>query len=217
MFDSAEIESWEHRFEELLRREAKVDPAHDLDHVKRVVANSRRIGELEGADAGILLPAAWLHDCVVVEKDSPDRQQASTLAADRARRHLSALGYPGDHFDDIAHAIEAHSFSAGIEPTTLEAKVLQDADRLDALGAIGVARCFMVGGALRRPVYDERDPFCRQRAADDERATIDHFFTKLLTLPRTMQTAAGRHEAERRARFLKQFLDQLESELPAPG
>ena len=74
----------------------------------------------------------------------------------------------------------------------------------------------MVGGQLGRPIYDEQDPLCRKRAPDDTRATLDHFFTKLLTLPRTMQTVAGRHEAERRARFLKRFLEQLESELPGP-
>ena len=113
----------------------------------------------------------------------------------------------------IRHAIEAHSFSAGIAPETLEAKVVQDADRLDALGAIGLARCIAVGAALGRPVYEPNDPFCRERVPDDRGASVDHFYTKLLKLAGTMQTAAGRREAERRTAFLRAFLAQLESEI----
>jgi uncharacterized protein len=114
---------------------------------------------------------------------------------------------------DVRHAIEAHSYSAGIAPRTVEAKVVQDADRLDALGAIGLARCIAVGAALGRPVYESRDPFCREREPDDRGASVDHFYTKLLKLAATMQTAAGRREAGRRTAFLHAFLAQLESEI----
>ena len=90
---------------------------------------------------------------------------------------------------------------------------MQDADRLDALGAVGLARCIAVGAALGRPLYEPDDPFCRSRAPDDRGASVDHFYTKLLTLADTMQTPAGRREAERRTAFLRAFIAQLESEL----
>ena len=148
-----------------------------------------------------------------VAKDSPDRARASRLAADHALAFLEGAGYPAQSLPDIRHAIEAHSFSAGVAPRTIEAKVVQDADRLDALGAIGLARCLAVGTALGRPLYEPADPFCRARDPDDRGASVDHFYAKLLKLAGSMQTAAGRREAGRRTKFLESFVAQLESEI----
>jgi uncharacterized protein len=215
MFDSAQMEAWEKRFEALLRGIDEADSSHGLDHIKRVVASAKHVAVAEDARLEIVVPAAWLHDCVTVEKDSPDRAKASTLAAERAREYLEELGYPEELLGEIYHCVQAHSFSACVMPESLEAKVVQDADRLDALGAIGVARSFTVGGRLGLPICADIDPFCRDRPPDDSQATLDHFFAKLLTLPETMQTAAGRLEAERRVSFLRSFLEQLESELPS--
>ena len=92
---------------------------------------------------------------------------------------------------------------------------MQDADRLDALGAIGLARCIAVGAALGRPLYELEDPFCRSRTPDDRGASLDHFYAKLLKLADTMQTRAGRREAERRTEFLRAFIAQLETEIGA--
>ncbi|MBK8985015.1 MAG: HD domain-containing protein [Chloroflexi bacterium] len=208
---------WEPRFLAFLQQQMTLggatDAAHDLAHVRRVVAAATRLAASEGADMAVVGPAAWLHDCVIVPKNSPQRSQASRWAAETAVTFLRASQYPAQHLEAIAHAIVAHSFSAAIPPQTIEAKVVQDADRLDALGAIGMARAFMVGGALARPLYDEADPFCRQRPPDDATATLDHFYTKLFKLPGTMQTAAGRAEAERRAAFMQTFLAQLAAEI----
>jgi len=189
------------------------DPAHDLDHVRRVVANARAIGSAEGADPDVLLPAAWLHDCVFVAKDSPDRTKASRLAADHAVSLLKKARYPEIHLQPISHAIAAHSFSAGIPPESLEAKVLQDADRLDALGAVGLSRCLMLGGHIGQPLASPDDPFCCVRPPDDSRFVVDHFFAKLLKLAATMQTATGRELAVRRTAFLQRYLDELAMEL----
>lgn len=211
--ERADMEIWEDRFAAFLLAQGIVDASHGLDHVQRVVAVAKRIGRSENARPEVVVPAAWLHDCVAVEKNSPDRSRASRLAADMARGYLDEVGYPAEFVDDICHAIEAHSFSAAITPETLEAKVVQDADRLDALGAVGLARCFMVGERMGLPLYHESDPFCRDRLPDDRRYILDHFFVKLFTLPGTMQTAAGRKEGERRAEFLRGYLKQLEREL----
>jgi uncharacterized protein len=191
------------------------DAAHDLEHVRRVVRNARALAAAEGANLEIVLPAAWLHDCVTVPKDSPQRAAASRLAAAQAIDWLREWGWPDALLPDIAHAIEAHSFSAGIAPRTIEAKVVQDADRLDALGAVGLARCLMLGGELGRPLYAAQDPFCEQRPPDDRAACVDHFYTKLLKLETTMQTASGREEAKKRTEFLRRFLDELKREIPA--
>ncbi len=189
------------------------DAAHGLEHVRRVVTNARALAATEGARLEIVLPAAWLHDCVSVPKDSPLRAAASRLAAAQAVEWLREWGWPEVLLPDIAHAIEAHSFSAGIAPRTIEARVVQDADRLDALGAVGLARCLMLGGELGRPLYAAADPFCERRPPDDRAACVDHFYAKLLTLEDTMQTAGGRAEARRRTEFLRQFLAELRREL----
>jgi uncharacterized protein len=189
------------------------DPAHELSHVHRVVRNAARLMKRESADPCVVTPAAWLHDCVAVQKSTSRRNEASGLAADAAVDFLRSAGYPTRFLDDIHHAIEAHSFSAAILPRTIEAKVVQDADRLDALGAIGVARCFAVGGTLGRPLYCEDDPFCTSRPPDDTRFTVDHFYEKLLTLASTMQTEAGREEAARRTDYMSGFLAQLTEEI----
>jgi uncharacterized protein len=189
------------------------DAAHDVEHVRRVVANARRLAHVEGARLEIVVPAAWLHDCVAVAKDSPDRSRGSALAAAEASRLLSGWGHAPETVAEVAHAIEAHSFSAGVAPRTIEARVVQDADRLDALGALGLSRCLMLGGALGRPLYDPGDPFCRHRPADDRTATVDHFYVKLLRLADGFQTAAGRAEAAQRTTVLRAFLDALDREL----
>ena len=207
------LTAWEAHITAHVRATGAADAAHDLAHVERVVANARRLGAQEQANLDVVVPAACLHDIVSVRKDSPDRGRASTLAAAEAARFLRGIGFPGDLIAPIAHAIEAHSFSAGIAPETLEAKVVQDADRLDALGAIGIARCFATSGAMNRPLYCPNDAFGVSHALDDREYALDHFPLKLLRLAGTMQTSSGRAEAQQRAGFLPHFLAQLRTEL----
>lgn len=207
-------QEWEARFQTFLNEhEEQADVAHDLAHILRVVANARKLAALSQADLQIVIPAAWLHDCVSVPKSSPLRNQASRMAAKQAGEFLSEAGYPSQFIPAIQHAIEAHSFSANITPLTLEAQVVQDADRLDSLGAIGIARCLMLGAVLDRPLYELEEPFPHNRAADDQRYTIDHFYTKLLKLADSMQTPAGRAEAEQRSEFMRHYLGQLAAEI----
>lgn len=190
------------------------DAAHDMAHVQRVVHTARRLAGEEGARLEVVVPAAWLHDCVAVPKDSSLRHRASAMAAERAVPLLREWGVEEALLPEIAHAIEAHSFSAGVPPRTLEARVVQDADRLDALGAVGLARCLMLSGQMGQRLYDPADPFCRERTPDDRISAVDHFHTKLLSLGATMHTDSARREAEVRTRFLKDFLDRLRAEVP---
>jgi len=206
---------WEHRFKKFLLEKCldAGDTAHDLAHIQRVVAAAKKLGTEEKAEVSVVIPAAWLHDCVVIPKNHPERSKASVLAADKAIRFLRLSGYEAQHLDSIHHAIAAHSYSAGIKPKNIEAKVVQDADRLDALGAVGIARCLMVGGRLGRALYDPEDPFCENRQPDDRAWTIDHFYQKLFRLPGSMQTTSGKVEAERRVEIMKQFVAELGREI----
>lgn len=189
------------------------DGAHDAAHLHRVWRNALAIQQVEGGDTRVLAAAVLLHDCVAVEKDSPLRSQASRLAAARAAELLQALGWAGDAVGRVRHAIEAHSFSAQIPPETLEARILQDADRLDAIGLVGVARCFYTAGRMGSALYSVDDPQGTSRELDDRRYALDHFPRKLLTLAQGFQTPTGRMlAAERHARiasFLSTFLDEI--------
>ncbi|MBP6015132.1 MAG: HD domain-containing protein [Candidatus Promineofilum sp.] len=213
------LRDWEARFEQFVRSGLAEgsDPAHDLAHIRRVVANARRLATAEGADPAVVLPAAWLHDCVVLPKDSERRAQASRLAAERAGSFLGEVDYPAALIPAIEHAIAAHSFSAGIRPQTLEAKVVQDADQLDALGAIGIARTLLLGGVMGKPLYHEDEPLPLTRPPNDRENVIDHFYVKLLGLAGMMHTAAGRLEGERRTRLMQLYLDELGRELSGEG
>ncbi|MEM0961140.1 MAG: HD domain-containing protein [Bacteroidota bacterium] len=210
-----DLATWSGRCEAFVRQRMTGDAGHDLAHIRRVVVWARQLAEADGADLTVVVPAAWLHDLVTVPKSSPDRARASKLSADAASGWLRESGYPGHRIPAIAHAIEAHSFSAGVEPRTLEAEVVQDADRLDALGAIGVARCYATAGAMGSALVHPDDPVPSDspgRPLDDRRFATDHFQVKLLRLPATMRTAAGRAEAKRRVRFMRDFLRQLAQE-----
>jgi uncharacterized protein len=209
------LERFERRIQERVAVPvADPDSAHDLSHIRRVVKTARDIAQREGGALEIVVPAAWLHDLVVVPKSSPDRARASRLSAEAANALLEKMEYPSEWLAAIAHAIAAHSFSAGIEPETLEARIVQDADRLDALGAIGLARCFATAGALGTALYCESDPFASNRELDDRRWALDHLPKKLLRVADSMKTKTGTSLARERAEFLRLFLQQMARELP---
>ncbi|HVZ06980.1 HD domain-containing protein [Rhodopila sp.] len=182
------------------------DGSHDRSHLLRVWQNARRIAAEEpGCQRDVLVAAVLLHDCVAVEKNSPDRPKASRLAAARARGILAGLGWPAERIRQAAHAIEAHSFSAGIEPRTMEARILQDADRLEAIGAIGIARCFYVAGRMGSALYSPNDPAAVTRALDDRHFALDHFGAKLFTVAEGFRTVCGRRLAAERAALVRTF------------
>ena len=194
------------------------DAAHDVGHVVRVWSHSRVIAEGEGRlPDRALLAAALLHDLVALPKDHSERRRASVLSADAARPILKGEGLSAEEIDDVCHAIAAHSFSAGIVPLTETARILRDADRIEALGAIGIARTFAVSGALGRPLWDADDPFAAVRPLDDAAFGLDHFEVKLLGLADTMLTRTGRRIARARTEVMRGYLDNLRAELAPSG
>jgi uncharacterized protein len=192
---------------------ASDDGSHDVAHLLRVWKNACAIQSEEGGDLRLVAASVLLHDCVAVEKNSPLRSQASRLATEKASGLLDDLGWGAQDMDAVAHAILTHSFSAGHTPETLEAKILQDADRLDAIGMVGAARCFYIAGRMGSALYDPLDPLAEQRPLDDKAFAIDHFETKLFRLADGFQTEAGRRMAQKRQAKLSQVLAMLLEEI----
>lgn len=189
------------------------DPSHDILHVDRVVRLAEKIGIAESADLDVVLPAAYLHDCVYISKADPRRREASSLSSARAVELLRQWNFPEEKLAAVHAAIAAHSFSADIAASTLEAKVVQDADRLDAMGAIGIARCFAYSGLSLRPLYSEVEPFGESRILNDQANTLDHFFIKLLKLQDKLGTDSARKIGRERMAVLENYLSALKSEI----
>jgi len=165
--------------------------SHDEGHVERVLRLAVYIARKEGADVEIVKKAAELHD---IARDKPNHAIES---AKIAKEILKKQGCSDDFVEKVVHCIEAHSFSSGIKPKTLEAKVLSDADKLDAIGAIGVARAFMFSGESGRSIEE----------------TLKHFEEKLLKLKDLLYTNTARELAKERHEFLIRFYEQIKKEL----
>jgi uncharacterized protein len=190
------------------------DPAHGWEHIERVYKLALYIAEQEGADTFIVGLAALLHDIGRISNEQTRHHADSSVII--AREILSAHNVTADRQQAILHAIAAHSFSLGIEPRTLEAKVVRDADRLDSLGAIGILR-WAITGTVRRTaeiqIYHPDDPFAERHIPDDHRYMLDHFFTKLLKLSSTMSTQTSRALADQRTAYMHAYLVQFRKEL----
>ncbi|HUJ28829.1 MAG TPA: HD domain-containing protein [Myxococcales bacterium] len=198
----------------IAREAAAADPAHDFSHSLRVLANALRIAQTEGGDADVLTAAAYLHDIANLPKNHPDARLSSERSANQAEAILREHGFAEERIAKVKDAILCHSFSRGLAPQTLEGRIFQDADRLDALGAIGIARTFAVGGAVQRPLYHREDPFLESGRAPDDRAnTLDHFWIKLFKLGATMQTATGKQLAADRIGRMQRFVAELRDEI----
>ena len=189
------------------------DPAHDFDHVMRVYTNAKKIVKEEKADEKLVLSAALLHDIVSYPKSSKHSKFSSIDSAKKSKIILKKYGFSEKEIIIVSDAIKDHSFSQNKVPETLEGKILQDADRLDALGAIGIARVFATSGSLNRSFYNIDDPFCTKRNPDDDLWAVDHFFNKLLKLESLMNTRSGKIEAKKRTNVLQEFLKQLKDEI----
>ncbi|MCO5178252.1 MAG: HD domain-containing protein, partial [Thermomicrobiales bacterium] len=193
-------------------------PPHDAAHLARVVVNARRLADAEEcsgrpANRTIIELAAWLHDVVMLPKGQAAPGEAARRSADEARSILTALGVDQATIHGVCHAVLVHSFSGGLTPETPEARIVQDADRLDALGAIGIARLWVTGAEMHSLLYHPTNPAGVDRELDDRVWALDHIERKLLKLPEMMQTEAGRVEAERRAAYVRDHRAQILSEI----
>ena len=187
----------------------KNDPAHDFEHVMRVYRNAERICKSENGNKKLILSAVLLHDIIKIK----NRKDSALKSAKLSEKILNDYSFSNDQIKIICDAIKEHSFSKGKIPSTIEGKILQDADRLDAIGAIGLARVFSFSGSNNRPFYDPKDPFSKNRNLNDNKWAIDHFYEKLLTLEQKMNTKTGKTIAKKRTKTLKDFLKELKNEI----
>jgi uncharacterized protein len=191
------------------------DAAHDLGHILRVARLAHRLAQAEGADVEVCVAAALLHDLVYRPKNHPESSQTAQMAADLVPRWCRATAGLETRAQAIAAAVASHSWSGGGTPASLEAAVVQDADRLEALGAIGVARVFATGASFGARLWHPEDPWAEGRALDDKAWSLDHFERKLLKLEADMKTRSGRDLAESRQRAMLAYLEALRAELGA--
>ena len=187
----------------------KNDPAHDFEHVMRVYRNAERICKNENGNKKLILSAVLLHDIIKIK----NRKDSALKSARLSEKILKENSFLDDEITIISDAIKEHSFSKCKIPSTIEGKILQDADRLDAIGAIGLARVFSFSGSNNRPFYDPKDPFSKNRNLNDNKWAIDHFYGKLLTLEQKMNTKTGKTIAKKRTKTLKDFLKELKNEI----
>ncbi|WP_422411806.1 MULTISPECIES: phosphohydrolase [unclassified Endozoicomonas] len=213
--EPALLKSWEERFVEYLQDRDCDDASHDISHFQRVWKTAQQLMDEGRFDINrlVVLAACYFHDIVVLPKNHPERSRASTLAAEKTQVCLKSLAFPEELTAAVCHAVKTHSYSANITPETLEAEVVQDADRMEALGAIGIARCFYTGGKLGQKLFDPEDPMGKNRALNDRQYSLDHFEIKLLQIQKTMKTEPGRKMAARHSDFLQTFRTQLCKEL----
>jgi uncharacterized protein len=187
------------------------DAAHDLSHLFRVAHWALILNENQFLKEDVVA-SALLHDLVNLPKNHPDRAKASSLSAKKAQEILQAQ-VPTERLENICAAIRDHSYSRGQVPNNSLGKILQDADRLEALGAIGLMRVFSTGAKMGTAYFHHEDPWANDRPLDDQKYSIDHFFTKLLLLENSFHTPKGKEEAKKRTKFLKNFLAELASEI----
>lgn len=234
----SETDIWGKIYEEVRQRFAAIaDLAHGWEHVERVYRLALLIAEQEGAEPFIVAMAALMHDLghavanvslVTNVTDVTDVSLATDDAARQVKEHhadssvklarelMTRYGVPEEKQEAILHAIVAHSFSKGVEPRTLEARIVRDADRIDALGAIGIMRWAATGAVRFTPesrTYHPDDPMGKQHQLDDTRYALDHFPLKLLKLQETILTGTGRALAQRRTAFMLAYLDEFQHEL----
>lgn len=215
MIKRSTLEYWEPVFVDYItaHNEGQSDASHDLGHFSRVYRVAKSIASSESAsvDLFVILAAAYFHDIVSLPKNHPDNKMSSHYAATKAKQILKELSFPNEKIDLVCHAIQTHSFSAGLQPETIEAKIIQDADRMESLGALGAMRTFYVSGRIGRFPFDSNDLYAKQRPLDDKIFGLDHFYVKLFKLPDLLQTSMGRCLANKRVEFLKHFVEELDA------
>jgi uncharacterized protein len=193
--------------------------AHDRHHIARVYRWALRLSPEGGADPELAGAMALVHDLAFVPKDSPDRALGGERSAQLAGAVLNTAGYATDEVAAIAEAVRTSSWSRGLAPTNALGVVLQDADRLDAIGAVGLLRTVACAQYMSRPdrpgrFYHDEDPFGDTgRTLDDKAQAIDHCYAKLLKLAAGMHLPTAKAEAARRHAALGDFLAILRREL----
>lgn len=193
----------------------KAPPAHDWHHVERVDALASRLisdhPKSGSIDETVVRLAVSLHDIGREREDRGDIDDHANWGATEAGRILESHDVSSDTVKHVEQCIRAHRYSNAIEPETLEAEIVSDADNLDALGAVGVARVFAHGGTLEEAMHDPAVPVAEDETVSGK-TQYNHLHKKILDLPERMYTDVGRELATERAQFVRTFLEQFDAE-----
>jgi uncharacterized protein len=191
------------------------ESGHDFDHVLRVLALAERLARAEGADVDVVRAAALLHDIARADEDATNSGDHAQMAAERARTLLLARGVAPARADAVAHAIAAHRFRGTTAPQTLEAKILFDADKLDSIGAIGVARAYAISGVLNQRLWNEISPdaVATRDQHNSNHTAVAEFVVKLSKVRERVHTAAARQIANERHAYMAEFFERLGREV----
>ncbi len=185
---------------------------HDWWHIHRVRNNALSIAKMYPVDSYILEMAALLHDIA----DHKFHDGDESIGLKKAKDWLDSLQVSHDDTEHILQIMKQVSFSSGLIPISLEGRIVQDADRLDAIGAIGIARTFAYGGYKKREIYNPEIPPIMYKTFDDYKKntnpTLNHFYEKLLLLKDLMNTKEAKKMAEQRHAYMKEFLSQFYKE-----
>jgi len=189
-----------------------ISPSHDWLHVKRVASLAKTIHESEGGDYETLMLAVYLHDIGRAREDNGKIECHAEWGAQEAEKILENHSYENEMIEDVKHAIKAHRYSNNVEPETVEAEILSDADNLDAMGASGIARTFSYSGDYGRPLADPDLPSEEDRSEKGETA-LNHLTKKILNLKNRMYTDKGLNVAEERHEFVENYVERFEAEM----
>ena len=183
---------------------------HDKSHAERVMRLALKIAENENeaVDVEVLKAAALLHDVARFLEDEGKVEDHAEEGARIAKEILERVGFPPEKIGKVVYCIRVHRFRKGVTPRTNEAKILQDADRLDMLGAIGIARAFARGGWMNVPFYDPSIP--PKKVYDGKSSTvINHFYEKVLKIKETLHTKTAKEIGKERHKFVEEFIDRF--------
>lgn len=203
MLDDSLFERMKDRSEEFFKLSH-----HDKSHVERVYNLAVRIAKEEKADLDVVKAAALLHDIARAMEDEGKIADHATEGAKMARKVLEEVNFPKEKIDKVIHCIKAHRFKKGVEAKSLEAKILQDADRLDIIGAIGLARVFTRGGWGNIPIYDPSIP-PKKKYDGKSLSSVNHIYEKILKAKDTINTKTAKEIAEERHKFVERFLERF--------
>ncbi len=194
---------------------ADAEPAHDWQHICRVLAYAKRIAQAEKADWEIVSAAVLLHDCIKLKPQSGQKDFSAEKSADKVGEILAGIKeFPTGKIEAVKTCVREHSFTVGISPNTLESKILQDADRLDSTGVISVMRVFAYCGAWGGKLFSWKDPFCENgRHFDNKAIGLDWVFARLMKVSATLHTQTAKEMAREWDAHLKSFLDMCRKEI----
>jgi len=203
-------------FNEIRKRSAQYfkHSHHDKYHIERVYNLAVRLAKEEKADLDTVKAAALLHDIARAKEDEGSIDDHANEGAKMAQKILEEVNFPKQKIARVIHCIETHRFRKGLAPKTLEAKILQDADRLDIIGAIGIARVFARGGWSNKPIYDPSIP-PKEKYDGKSETTVNHIREKLLKIKDAINTETAKRIAEARHRYVERFLERLLKEWKA--